>query len=210
MTSRPLRVAAWVLLVLLAWAGRAPAQAPRPLTVAVGGAAAGWRPLVRVQGMLEDPGLRDALASGLPLRFQFRLELWEKRLFDRLAGTHRVALAVHQDPLDGGFTLDDGRTQRRFGSLSEVQASIESAFASTLHPTTRGRYYYIAALEIETLSLSDLEELQRWLRGEARPAVEGKRSVGRAVESGLRRAFVRVIGLPTRKYEARSPTFSPR
>lgn len=210
MTLRPLRTAALLLLALLSLAGPARAQGERPLAVAAAGAAAGWRPQVRAQGLLADPGLRDALDSGLPLRIRFRVELWEKAVFDRLVGTHRAALAVLQDPLDGAYTLDNGRAEQRFRSLAEVEAAVEGAFAATLHPTRRGRFYYIAVLEIETLSLSDLEELQRWLRGEARPAVQGRRSVGRAVESGLRRAVVRVMGLPTRKYEARSATFSPR
>lgn len=210
MILRRLRPAAFLLLALLALAGPARAQGERPLTVAAAGAAAGWRPVVRAQGLLGDPGLRDALRSGLPLRIRFRVELWEKSLFDRLVGTHRAALAVLQDPLDGAYTLDNGRAEQRFRSLAEVEGAVEGAFAASLHPTRRGRFYYIAVLEIETLSLSDLEELQRWLRGEARPAVEGRRSVGRAVESGLRRAVVRVMGLPTRKYEARSATFSPR
>jgi hypothetical protein len=208
--QRGFRLAALLLLALAALAGPVRAQGERPLTVASAGAAAGWRPVVRAQGLLGDPGLRDALRSGLPLRIRFRVELWEKSLFDRLVGTHRAALAVLQDPLDGAYTLDNGRAEQRFRSLAEVEGAVEGAFAASLHPTRRGRFYYIAVLEIETLSLSDLEELQRWLRGEARPAVEGRRSVGRAVESGLRRAVVRVIGLPTRKYEARSATFSPR
>jgi hypothetical protein len=207
---RSLGLAACLLLAILALAGPARAQGARPLTVAASGAAEGWRPVVRAQGLLGDPGLRDALRSGLPLRIRFRVELWEKSLFDRLVGTHRAALAVLQDPLDGAYTLDNGRAEQRFRSLAEVEGAVEGAFAASLHPTRRGRFYYIAVLEIETLSLSDLEELQRWLRGEARPAVEGRRSVGRAVESGLRRAVVRVMGLPTRKYEARSATFSPR
>ena len=210
MILRGLRPAACLLLALLALAGPARAQGGRPLSVAAAGAAEGWRPSVRAQGLLADPGLRDALRSGLPLRIRFRVELWEKSLFDRLVGTHRAALAVLQDPLDGAYTLDNGRAEQRFRSLAEVEGAVEGAFAASLHPTRRGRFYYIAVLEIETLSLSDLEELQRWLRGEARPAVEGRRSVGRAVESGLRRAVVRVMGLPTRKYEARSATFSPR
>jgi hypothetical protein len=210
LTLRSLRPAVWLLVALLALAGPARAQGERPLTVASAGAAAGWRPAVRAQGLLADRGLRDALASGLPLRIRFRVELWEKSVFDRLQGTHRAALAVLQDPLDGAYTLDDGRAEQRFRSPAAVEAAVEAAFAAPLHPTRRGRFYYIAVLEIETLSLSDLEELQRWLRGEARPAVEGRRSVGRAVESGLRRAVVRVMGLPTRKYEARSATFSPR
>ncbi len=209
MTSRPFRLAL-LLLGLLLWAGAAPAQARRPLGVGVGAAAAGWRPVVRLRGMLDDGDLREALASGLPLRLRFRIELWQKDLFDRLAGTQRVSLAVLQDPLEGSYTVETGRSEQRFPTLPEVEAAVEAALASTLHPARQGRYYYIAQLEVETLSLSDLDELRRWLRGEARPAVEGRRPVGRAIESGLRRAMVRIIGLPERRYEARSATFSPR
>jgi hypothetical protein len=32
--------------------------------------------------------------------------------------------------------------------------------------------------------------------------------VGRAVGRGVQRAFVRMMGLPTRRYEARSATFT--
>jgi hypothetical protein len=37
--------------------------------------------------------------------------------------------------------------------------------------------------------------------------VQGRTSPGRAVERGLRRVFVRLIGLPTRRWEARTPSF---
>ena len=206
---RPLLLA----LALLLSAGAVPAQGQRPLSVAVGGAAVGWRPVVTLHGTLEDGALREALASGLPLRFGFRIELWQKNLFDRLLGIERAKLAVLQDPLDGTYTLRSGRAEQRFSSLAEVEAALEAACASSaasLRATTTARHYYLAVLEVETLSLSDLEELQRWLKGEARPAVEGERPVMRAVERGLKRAFVRIIRLPTRRYEARSPTFAPR
>jgi hypothetical protein len=81
---------------------------------------------------------------------------------------------------------------------------------NSLRPNARSRsYYYLATLEIETLSLSDLQELQHWLRGEAQPAIQGRRPVGRAVGRGVQRALVRMVGLPSRRYEARSPTFTP-
>ena len=75
---------------------------------------------------------------------------------------------------------------------------------------TGGRFYYLVTLNVETLSASDLEELRHWLRGQARPAVAGKQPVGRAVETGVRRFFVRLLGLPTRRYEARTPIFAVR
>lgn len=164
---------------------------------------------VRVQtgSLLEDGGLRGALESGLPLRFHLRVELWRKGFFDRLSGAGEVDLALVQDPLDGVYVVDDGRREQRFPALESAVASLQRALAPTLQPTRAGRYYYLATLEVETLSLSDLDELRRWLRGEVQPAVEGRSSPARAVERGLGRLFVRVIGLPSRKYEDRSATF---
>lgn len=202
-------------LLLFLWAlalaaTPAAARAQRPLTLSVGGAQVQWRPGVRLQGVLADRGLRDALRDGLPLRFHFRIELWRKDVLDRLESSHEVSRAVLRSPLDEGFVVEDGRTERAFPTLAAVEASLQEAMQAPLRPRTGARYYYLATLEIESLSLSDLDELRRWLRGEARPAVEGRRPVGRAVERGLRRFFVRLLGLPARRYEARTGTFTPR
>jgi hypothetical protein len=70
-----------------------------------------------------------------------------------------------------------------------------------------GRYYYTAVLQIETLSLSDLDELERWLQGELGPAVSGRRSLSDAVGEGAKRLLIRLLGLPTRRVEARSDRF---
>lgn len=195
-------------LALMLLAGPAPAQEHPVLTVQTGGAAAGHPARVRAQGVLHDRALREALLSGLPLRFSLRVELWRQAFFDRLVHTERVDLAVMHDPLDEAFTLTDLEGEQRFSSLAAAEAALERALWSTHRPSGRGRFYYLAVLEVETLSLSDLEELQRWLRGEARPAVEGRRTVRAAVESGLRRAVVRIARLPTRRHEARSPSFA--
>ena len=124
--------------------------------------------------MLEDPGLREAVTSGLPLRIRVRTELWRKGFFDRLVSAGEVNVAVLQDPLDGSFRIEDGRTERRLSDADAAQAALQSAMVFPLAPRGRGRFYYLATLEIETLSLSDLEELRRWLRGEVQPAVAGK------------------------------------
>lgn len=196
-----------VVLLLLLTGGATPlhARVQRPLTVQVTGAANGWRPVVRMNGVLRDRALRDALASGLPLRFRFRMELWQKGTFDRLLGAEETSLALVRDPLGEGFSLETGRSERRFDSLRDVEAAIPTAWATTLRPPGSGRFYYLVTLDIETLSLSDLEELRRWLRGEARSAVEGRAPVSQAVGRGVRRAVVRLLGLPTRHYEVRAP-----
>lgn len=205
---------AWagVLLLALAFptgAGAAYAQESSPFDIDLGEAASG-RPTVRVQNLLRDEGLQDALGSGLPLRFHLRVELWQRGFFDRLVDAEDVFLVLTRDPLDGAYLLEDGQPERRYRTLAQVQRAIETALTVALEPQRRGRFYYLGTLEVETLSLSDLEELRRWLRGQVRPAVEGRSSPGQALERGLRRVFVRVIGLPTRRYEARSQTFRVR
>jgi hypothetical protein len=210
LTVRALRLLSALLLLAAALAGSAPAQSRRPLTLAVGGPSERYRATVRLDGVLRDRALSDALQSGLPLRFHFRVELWRKGTIDELVEAREISRAMVRPPLDEGYTLEDGRAARAYPTLSATERALEADFQPPVRPGGRGRYYYLARLSVETLSLSDLEELRRWLRGEARPAVTGEKPVGRAVESGLRRFVVRLLGLPTRSYEAQSPSFTVR
>jgi hypothetical protein len=75
-----------------------------------------------------------------------------------------------------------------------------------LPPPTEGRrrYYYAVTLEIASLSLTELEEVERWLRGELEPAVRGGGNIGDALGRGARRLLIRFSGLPRRRLEARS------
>jgi hypothetical protein len=206
--ARGLATLAAVLLALTA-GGAAAARAQAPVQVGVA-PAAGYRPTVAVRGVLRDAALRDALSSGLPLRFHFRMELWAKGTFDRLVDSREVEAAVARSPLDPGYTLETARSSQAAPTLADAERALERVFEFDLRPSGGDRYYYLATLDVETLSLSDLQELRRWLRGEARPAVQGKAPVGRAVEHGLRRFFVRLLGLPTRHYVVKSPFFTPR
>lgn len=185
----------------------------RPSLTVTADSAAGYPPLLFVDGVLSDPALEEAVRSGLPLRLHFRVELWRDGFFDSLEGDHAMTTVLFYDPLDERFVLQNragpanGRT---FSSFAAARAAIEGSYAIDLHPRKSGRYYYTALLEVETLSLSDLEELERWLRGELRPAVRGDGSLPGAVGRGMRRVMVRVLGLPARRYEARSGMFDVR
>ena len=199
---------AFLLLFALALlhAAPAPAQSRRPLTVSVGGPSVRWRPEVRLNGILRDRGLRDALQNGLPLRFHCRVELWLKaEPFDQLVGVQEMSRALLRAPLGEGYTLEDGRVQRRYSTMQAAERALQGALAPTLHPRTGGRHYYLVRLNVETLSLDEVDELRRWLRGEARPAEPGRHP--RGVERGVRRIFVRLLGLPSRRYEARTAIF---
>ena len=201
-----LLVAAGILLIV----GRGSAQEDAPFSVRAAGVAGAWRPIVRVDRLLDDGALRKTLDSGLPLRVHLRVELWEKQLLDRLVGAQEISLALVRDPLDGWYVLETRGGERRFDSLPPVSAAIAAALRPELRPTGRGRFYYLATLGVESLSLSDLEELRRWLDGELRPAIQGRTDPDRVVRTGMRRLLVRVLGLPTRSFEARSQTFTNR
>jgi hypothetical protein len=69
------------------------------------------------------------------------------------------------------------------------------------------RQYYIGVLDVETMSLTDLDEVERWLRGQLQPAVRGNGNPGTALGRGIRRIFVRLLGAERRNLQARSRTF---
>ena len=159
--------------------------------------------------LLEDRSLAGAVHDGLPLRIRVEAELWRDGFFDSEEGTEEWKASVVYDPvtLDYEVRVAD-RPALRFGDLDEARAHLESAFDLALRPTRPGRYYYLAVVEMETLSLSDLDELRRWLDGDLRPAVGGETNVDNALTQGVRRLFVRALGLPTRRMRLRTEAFT--
>lgn len=164
---------------------------------------------VRLGPVLDDGGLRRALHSGLPLRIRVQVELWKDRFFDSQRGRADWRATVVYDPLDRTYRVETSadRQIRVVSSLEEAGEALSRSFDVPLRPREEGGFYYLGQLEVETLSLSDLEELQRWLRGDLAPAVAGEQEVEGAVEKGMRRLVVRVLGLPARRYRVRTETF---
>lgn len=163
-----------------------------------------------VGGMLEDPGLLEAIHGGFPLRIRIRIQLWKEGFFDDLTGTFEWRASVLFDPLTRRYRVqtgtDDGAIHE-VNTLDEARDALQLDLEVPLRPREKGRYYYEAEIELQTLSLSDFEELQRWLQGELGPAVTGEEDVGGAMARGVRRLLVRMLGLPARRFQVRSPTF---
>lgn len=171
--------------------------------------AAGGRAVMRLGRVLEDDALEEAVRSGLPLRINVRVELWRDGLFDDLEGGEDWSAVLLFEPLERQFVLRTANGDaRRFALYADARARLETDYVLNLAPRRDGRYYYTATLEIETLSLSDLEELERWLRGELGPAVSGDRSIATAMGEGAKRLLIRLLGLPSRRIEAKSEKFS--
>jgi hypothetical protein len=159
--------------------------------------------------LLGGGALQRSLEGGLPVRIRLVVELWRDRFFDAQEGRIEWRATVRHDPLTESFRVESEAGLLRYvDSLAEAGRLLESWVIVPLRPPVSGRYYYLARVEIETLALSDLEELRRWLQGDLAPSMEGGEKVGSAVGRGVRRIFVRALGLPTQRIEARSAAFN--
>jgi hypothetical protein len=197
------------VVLLLLMATSASAQDRPSLAVAPDPANA-HRGVISLGGVLSDRGLENAVRSGLPLRIRFRVELWKDEFVDELLGAEQWTSVLTFDPLSELYivrTRSTSATARAFPEYRGARDAIEAAYAVSLRPNGKGRYYFTAAVDIETLSLSDLDELERWLKGELQPAVSGDGSIPGALGQGARRLFMRVLSLPERRFEARSDRF---
>ncbi|MEX0907952.1 MAG: hypothetical protein WD054_06440 [Gemmatimonadota bacterium] len=167
-------------------------------------------PVVHVGPVLYGDELEDGARSGLPIRVRVRVELWQDRFFDQLVDSTSWSTIILFEPLGGRFQIrssGDPATILAYDTFRGVRAALETAYRPRLSPARDGRFYYTASLQIETLSVSDLEELERWLQGELQPAVSGRGSVPGAIGQGAKRLMLRILDLPTRRFDARTGRF---
>lgn len=207
---------AGLLIALCAAAGSAGAQEPSRdapnLTIALRRDSAGAvrAPIVQATGL---PGgvFVGALRSGYPVRLGFSLQLWRNgRLVDPLEREAAWEAVVILDPLTQSFELlrSGGGTPEAFSDQASLERALATPFAVELLPSApdNREYYFIATLTIESLNVSELEDIERWLRGDLGPAI-GERDVNNALSRGARLLMIRLSGLPRRQLEARSPSF---
>ncbi|HEX2779828.1 MAG TPA: DUF4390 domain-containing protein [Gemmatimonadaceae bacterium] len=216
MPRLPLLFPALLALALSVATPVAAQDSPRlELTLPVQGALLREGPTLRGTNLLADPQLRDLVRNGFPARFSFRVELWSTGgFFNNLTASTAWDVIVRYDPLDKVYQVVRiaGDRAVALGSFSDVAAAGEAVgrpLRIPLNAPSRDRYYYNAVLDVEVLSLSDLDELERWLRGELRPAVSGRRNPGTALTRGVRTLVVRLLGGTKRHFETRTGTFRP-
>ena len=171
---------------------------------------------MRCAGVLASGRLRDLVDNGFPARLHFRLELWSTRgWFDDIKAKAEWDVILRYSPLDRRYSVvriqGDRATQLgTFDQYRDAVEAVERPFRPALRiPARRDRYYYNAVLVVEMLSVNDLDEVERWLRGELRPAVRGKKSPGTALARGARTLAVRLLGGEQRYYATKSRTFRP-
>jgi hypothetical protein len=173
-------------------------------------------PSVRSQQLVTDGAMLDLLRNGFPARLHYKVERWTTGgWFDDIAAETEWDVVVRYDVLGKVFQVY--RVVRKktallgsFATIQEAEAVVDAPFTAPISlPKMNQRTYYNLVLEIETLSLTELDEVERWLRGELKPAVRGKKNPGTAVGRGVRTVMVRLLGGEKRRYEARTGTFRP-
>lgn len=179
---------------------------------AVGGADG---PAFAPRSMLATRDLRDLLRAGFPARLHFRCELWRnERLNNTLDAAVEWDMLVRFDQLNRKYEVyrivgEQASRLGRLDTIEEAEALVERPFRIMAPPMRRGRsYYYDSSVDVEVLSLSDLDEVERWLRGEVRPALRGDRNPGTAVTRTVRTFFVRLLGGERRHYQTQTKTFT--
>jgi len=165
---------------------------------------------IRIGNLFADPGLVQALHSGLPVRILVSVALWKDGFFDSEKGRGEWRASVLFDPLEQRYRVGTGgeeTVELAVDSLAAVSEALQAGFYLPLRPREPGKYYYEGQVQVEMLSLSDLEELQRWLQGDLATAVRGEENVGTAVGRGVHRMVVRMLGIPARRFKVRTESF---
>jgi hypothetical protein len=185
-------------------------QLPNPSRLTVEG------PLVRSRAMLSDARTRELLQSGFGARMRYRVELWADGFFDELVRAAEWDVMVRFRGVEQTFEViqqvgDRTLSLGAFTRLDDAEAAVSRPVRVPISaPQRNRRYYYRVTLGVEAMSISDLDEVNRWLRGELEPAVRGEANPGTAFTRGLRALTTRLLGAERREYVARSATFRPR
>ncbi len=123
------------------------------------------------------PRVRDSLERGMPTTVRLSVDLWRDRAgwFDQLVRTERAEVRVARNAWSDEYQL-----RRQSGpvltliDLEEVELELDRPTRVRLLPVSAlepgERYYAIVRVEVKPLTVEDIEEVERWLSGEAKRA----------------------------------------
>jgi hypothetical protein len=170
-----------------------------------------------ITGLLTEGNRLELLHSGWPTVVHARLQLWRKGwlgTFDR-ESEFEWDVIVEYSPATKLYHLRRVIDNRAYDLGDEVASAdaaeqlLRKPFSPPLSPErSGGRYFYLFNVEVSTMSLTDMDAWQRWMRGEAGPAVRGQKNPGTAIQRGLGTIFSRMLGGDSQSYETKSTPFT--
>lgn len=216
MNRAPLRLAFVVASLLLGGRGLRAQQHPPTLEIrlpppneltTVG-------PLVVATNMLSSPRARDPLAAGFPARFHFLVTLWsEGGLVNKIERRAEYDVYVSYSAMEKKYSVSQNVNDHplalgKFDRVEDAERAVArpTRVPITAFPSSR-RLYYRVTLDVQILGASDLDEVNRWLKGELEPAIHGERNPGTALTRSIRMLASRLLGGDYAELEATTPPF---
>lgn len=210
--SRLVRTLLLALLPLFCSVQPSWAQGPPRIDIQPPSSATGTA--VAVRDVLTENPFDGLMRNGFPTNLHIRAEVWTTgRWFDDVVDRVEWDVQLRYNQVDHTYDvvrrLRDGSLTSlgSYTRFSDARAASELAYAPTLSLPAGRRGYVAVQVDVQSLQISDLAETQRWLAGEARPAVTGRRNPGTALTRGLRTLVTRLLGGEVRHLEKRSAEF---
>ena len=121
------------------------------------------------------PRIRDSLERGMPATVRLSVDVWKVRpgWFDQMVHTERAELRVARNAWSDEYQMRrDAGPLVTLLDLDEVERELERPSRVRVMPLSGmdpgAHYYAIARVEVKPLTVEDIEEVERWLSGEAK------------------------------------------
>jgi hypothetical protein len=172
-------------------------------------------PLVIATDMLSSPRTREPLAAGFTARFHFIVTLWSEGTFgNTIERRAEFYDSVTYSAMEKKYQVVQVVNDRRLplGKFDRVEDAEGALARPTRAPiaafSSRRKFYYRVTLDVQILGASDLDEVNRWRKGEFEPAIHGERDPGTALARSFRMLASRVLGGESRQFEVATPKFT--
>ena len=123
------------------------------------------------------PRVRESLERGMPATVRLSVDVWRVRpgWFDQRAGTQHAEMRIARNAWS-----DEYQMRRQAGplltllDLDEAERELARPMRVRVLPVSQlrdeARYYAIVRVQVKPLTVEDIEEVERWLSGEAKRA----------------------------------------
>jgi len=151
-----------------------------------------------------------ALQNSLPLRLSYQIEIWRSRdgWIDQYERTVEWGVVIRHEALFDQYTVTtpraQGATEVSLATWEALDRHLSREALILARPGGRGTYYFHVRLEVTTLSTADLDELERFVRGEGTTTDRERNPASRSVLQFLMRM---TGGLQSERVEQRTEKF---